>query len=56
MKNYGDYYNRREIGQKVCNYHSNGMSDEEIIEQIGEETRYAEKVEHEFYIHGRNTN
>ena len=50
----GDYYNRGEIGKKVRQYHNQGMDDEEVIEQIGEDAKVAEEVEHEFHIHGRN--
>lgn len=56
MKNYGDYYNRGEIGKKVQEYHNKGMDDEEVVKQIGKDVKIAEEVEHEFYIHGRNGN
>lgn len=28
------------------------MNDEEVIEQIGEDLKKSEEIEHEFYIHG----
>lgn len=49
---YGDYYNRRDMEEKVENYHNRGMDIEEIKERVKEDAQVAEEIEHEFHIHG----
>ena len=51
----GEYYNKTDIAKKVEEYHNDkGLNDKEIIDQIGEDLKIAEDVEHEFHIHGDN--
>ena len=47
FKNWDEYYNKNDIKNKVEAYHNQGLNDEEVIAQVGEDINNAERFEHD---------